>query len=118
MRAEPCPVDVWLNDGDTVEIGACTWQAMLTPGHTEGSMCFYLDSEHVPNASGKPMLVSGDTLFNGTIGRTDFEGGSIQDMARSMRKLAKLPDETIVLPGHDQITSIGAERVRTIEFYS
>ena len=118
QRPEACPVDVRLDDGDVIKLGACEWRAMLTPGHTEGSMCYYLEPSLAPQSEERPILLSGDTLFRGTIGRTDFEGGSMADMAQSMKKLAELPDETLVLPGHDHMTSIGDERVRTIEFYS
>ena len=62
------------------------------------------------HADGLPVLVSGDTLFAGTTGRTDFEGGSLSDMAASMKKLAALPDDTVVLPGHNQLTTIADER--------
>ena len=116
-RPEPCPVDVQLKDGETIKVGACEWRTMLTPGHTEGSMCYFLDPSLAPQSEERPILLSGDTLFRGTIGRTDFEGGSMADMAQSMKKLAELPDETLVLPGHDPMTSIGDERARTIEFY-
>ena len=61
----------------------------------------------------RTVLLSGDTLFSGTVGRTDFIGGSAEDMKASMRKLAFLPDETVVLPGHGDATTIGAERERT-----
>ena len=64
------------------------------------------------HADGAPVLVSGDTLFAGTTGRTDFEGGSVEAMQASMIRLALLPDETIVLPGHNGLTTIGAERRR------
>ncbi len=58
------------------------------------------------------MLISGDTLFAGTVGRTDFEGGSMEEMRASIKKLAALPDDTAVLPGHNDLTTIGAERRR------
>ncbi len=64
------------------------------------------------HADGLPVLVSGDTLFEGTVGRTDFEGGSLAEMAASIKKLAALPDDTAVLPGHNNLTTIGAERRR------
>ena len=57
--------------------------------------------------------MSGDTLFAGTVGRTDFKGGSMEQMAASIKKLAFLPDDTAVLPGHNDLTTIGAERRRT-----
>ena len=115
-QPDPCTIDNKLEDGDTVEVGACTWRAMLTPGHTEGSLCYYLEPASAPNPEGMPLLLSGDTLFHGTIGRTDFEGGSMSDMRASMRKLGTLPDETIVFPGHSELTSIGTERWRVIDY--
>ena len=64
------------------------------------------------------MLVSGDTLFCGTVGRTDFLGGSMDAMRHSLKRLAALPDETVVLPGHEALTTIGAERKRVFAYYA
>lgn len=113
---EGCEVDVLLEDGDTIEVGATTWRVLVTPGHTEGSCCYYLAPDAGVNADGVPILLSGDTLFHGTIGRTDLEGGSMDDMRVSLRKLGTLPDETVVLPGHNDATTIGTERWRVIDF--
>lgn len=110
---EVCPVDFCAEDGDIVEIGNMAWKVMVTPGHTKGGMCWYLVPQFGNHEGGAPVLISGDTLFAGTVGRTDFAGGSADDMRASMRKLAFLPDETIVLPGHGEQTTIGAERTRT-----
>lgn len=63
-----------------------------------------------PWGGGLPVLISGDTLFKGTFGRTDFEGGSLEDMGHSMKRLAALPDDVAVLPGHNDLTTIGDER--------
>ena len=117
MHADGCPVDVRLQDGDEIQVGATTWRFMATPGHTPGSGCYYLDSAQSPHPTKAPVLLSGDTLFYGTIGRTDFPGGSMKDMRRSLRILGTLPDETLVLPGHGDLTTIRDERVRTIEAY-
>lgn len=103
-RFKHCEVDQRVADGETVEIGGLSWQVMLTPGHTPGSMCLYAEGE-----AGAPILVSGDTLFCGAHGRTDFEGGSPADMAASLKRLAELPENTVVLPGHNSITTIGRE---------
>ena len=73
-----------------------------TPGHTPGGVC-YLFTEDA-------LLLSGDTLFAGSVGRTDFPGGDIAALARSLAALAKLPDETTVVPGHGPETTIGAEK--------
>lgn len=112
--AQGCPVDHKLDDGDTVAVGATVWRCIATPGHTPGGMCFFLDPASAPHA-GRPLLLSGDTLFFASIGRTDFEGGDMDQMRTSLRTLAKLPDTCIVLPGHNRTTTIGDERQRTIE---
>lgn len=112
QKAPGCKVDVKLNDGDEFTTGDITWKCLLTPGHTPGGMCFFADSG---TRAGAPVLASGDTLFQASIGRTDFEGGSMPQMRASLRKLAELPDATIVLPGHNSITTIGAERHRVLE---
>ena len=125
---EPCAVDVKLNDGDVVRLGSMEWRVLHTPGHSKGSMCWYLAAgddeislERPTRAEGveptligpRPVLLSGDTLFAGCTGRTDFKGGSVSDMQHSMQKLSELPDETIVLPGHNLYTTIENERCVT-----
>jgi glyoxylase-like metal-dependent hydrolase (beta-lactamase superfamily II) len=107
-RFKCCPVDRVVSEGDVVEIGGTEWKVIATPGHTPGSMCLFLDSEGGTEA-GSPVLVAGDTLFRGAHGRTDFEGGSPADMSASLKRLAQLPGETIVLPGHNGMTTIDAE---------
>lgn len=117
-KNKPCPVDRKVDDGDIVTIGSMAWRVLLTPGHSKGSMCLYIAPEFGNHKEGNPVLISGDTLFCGTIGRTDFEGGSLDDMRASLKKLAMLPDETIVLPGHNDLTTIGAERRRVFAAYA
>jgi glyoxylase-like metal-dependent hydrolase (beta-lactamase superfamily II) len=74
-----------------------------TPGHTEGSICLYFPAEK--------KLIAGDTLFAGSIGRTDLPGGSFDKIISSLRgKLMALPDETVVVPGHGPVTTIGVVR--------
>jgi glyoxylase-like metal-dependent hydrolase (beta-lactamase superfamily II) len=74
-----------------------------TPGHTEGSICLYFPAEH--------KLIAGDTLFAGSIGRTDLPGGSYEKILHSIHdRVLALPDETIVVPGHGPLTTIGEER--------
>ena len=115
---EACPVDELVADGDTLRIGGMSWRVIATPGHTQGSMCLYLDPRFGSKPDGAPVLVSGDTLFCASIGRTDFDGGSVADMRRSLRRLAELPDETIVLPGHESLTRIGLERDRVFAHFA
>ncbi len=73
-----------------------------TPGHTPGGVCYYLAHEK--------LLLSGDTLFAGSIGRTDFPGGDMTAMLESLKRLMELPDDTLVVPGHGSFTTIGEER--------
>lgn len=117
-RAIPCPVDRRVKHGDVVGVGNMRWKVIATPGHSVGSMCLFNIPAFGNHADGVPVLVSGDTLFAGTVGRTDFEGGNVQDMRASMRKLAALPDDTAVLPGHGELTAIGAERKRTFAVWA
>lgn len=116
--SDPCPVDQRVSDGDVVQLGGMAWRVISTPGHTPGSMCLFLDPRFGSDAAGAPLLISGDTLFCGSIGRTDFAGGSMDDMRHSLKKLATLPDNTIVLPGHNDLTTIAAERERTFAYYA
>jgi len=113
-----CEVDQPVDDGDVVQIGNMAWKVVLTPGHTPGSMCLFLDPQFGVVKGGAPVLISGDTLFYGGIGRTDFEGGSMPDMRASLKRLAVLPDQTVVLPGHGEQTTIGAERRRVFAYYA
>jgi glyoxylase-like metal-dependent hydrolase (beta-lactamase superfamily II) len=81
---------------------------IYTPGHTEGSCCFYMDAEQT---GGSPILISGDTLFEESVGRTDLPTGDMHDLVESVRgKLFALPDNTIVYPGHGGFTSIEHEK--------
>ena len=95
-------IDRPLADGEEFELLGLTFKTIHTPGHTPGSACFY-------NAANQ-LLFSGDTLFFQTHGRTDFPGGSQAEMTKSLKRLAELPSDTFVFPGHDQPTNIGDER--------
>jgi hydroxyacylglutathione hydrolase len=96
-------IDQSIVTGDMVTAGNLQGQVIHTPGHTEGSSCLYFESEK--------KLVAGDTLFAGSIGRTDLPGGSFEKIIRSLHHtVLALPDETVVIPGHGPITSIGQER--------
>jgi len=103
---EPCPPDRLLADGDTLPLGSETLQVIHTPGHTPGGVCFLVRREGEPG-----VLFSGDTLFAGGIGRTDFPGGSYVGLLDSIQqRLFALPDDTVVYPGHGDPTTIGEER--------
>src|SRR5262249_29534939 len=96
-------VDEALSEGRVLKIGAIPVNVMHTPGHTEGSICLYLPEDKT--------LIAGDTLFAGSIGRTDLPGGNFEKILRSLyTRLLALPDETEVVPGHGPETTIGAER--------
>ena len=118
MRFTPCPVDHVVNDGDILKIGNMPWKVILTPGHTEGGICLFLDPRFGTNPECAPVLISGDTLFCGSIGRVDFQGGDMNAMRKSLKRLAVLPDETVVLPGHNSTTKIGNERKRVFAYYA
>ncbi len=95
-----------LQDGDSVKGAGMSFVALHTPGHTQGSVCIQLSVENQP-----PMLFSGDHLFRGSIGRTDLPGGSYTQLMESMStKIIPLADETVVLPGHGDPTTIGREK--------
>ena len=96
-------IDGSINTGETVAAGSLRANILHTPGHTEGSICLYFPAEQ--------KLIAGDTLFAGSIGRTDLPGGSMQKILRSLHDtVLALPDETVVVPGHGPLTTIGEER--------
>lgn len=96
-------IDRSVTTGETVSAGSHTANILHTPGHTEGSICLYFEAEK--------KLIAGDTLFAGSIGRTDLPGGSMQKIMRSLHDtVLALPDETVVIPGHGGVTTIGEER--------
>ena len=100
---EVAPPDDFLSDGQNVSISGITGTILHTPGHTEGSVCL-----HVPAAN---LLLAGDTLFAGSVGRTDLPGGDTRTLLRSIHdRLLTLPQETLVVPGHGGTTTIGKER--------
>ena len=98
-------LDGELRDGDVLRAGSVTLQVLHTPGHTPGSVCFAIEDEHGAR------LLSGDTLFAGSIGRWDLGGTSMEDIVQSIRsKLLPYDDATPVVPGHGPFTTIGIER--------
>jgi len=96
-------IDASLANGEALLTGNLGANILHTPGHTEGSICLYFPSEK--------LLLAGDTLFAGSIGRTDLPGGSHAKIMRSLHDgVLALPDETVVVPGHGPKTTIGDER--------
>ncbi len=109
---DPASVDKFLREGDTLRWGRFEANVLHTPGHTPGSISLYLAPQPQTKARAEAgKLLAGDTLFAGSIGRTDLWGGSPEQILRSIhQKLLILPDETIVYPGHGAATTIGEER--------
>jgi hydroxyacylglutathione hydrolase len=118
---EKVEVDELMREGDAIRWGPFEAQVLHTPGHTQGSICLYLPADlpggHAVAVGAKSAqhepgrLFAGDTLFAGSIGRTDLWGGSFDAIIRSLKgKVLALPDETIVFPGHGPSTTIGDER--------
>ncbi len=89
-------------DGHMLACGGLTAQIIHTPGHTPGGWCLYFEKDK--------LLVAGDTLFAGSVGRTDFPGGSMEELEASLQKLKALPDDTRVICGHGPMTTIGVEK--------
>jgi hydroxyacylglutathione hydrolase len=118
---EEAQIDQIVREGDVIRWGNYEAQILHTPGHTPGSICLYMPSDMPvdptgeraakPAKSGTPQLFAGDTLFAGSIGRTDLWGGSFAGIINSLKgKLLELPDDTIVYPGHGESTTIAKER--------
>ena len=100
---EQVEIDVEAKEGDCLAVGAAEFHVLHTPGHTQGSIALWIPSER--------KLVAGDTLFRDSIGRTDLPGGNGRQILRSIHdKLLPLPDETVVIPGHGENTTIGREK--------
>ena len=98
----PVAPDVLLKDGDTVRVGDGEFTVIATPGHTEGSICFLIGDE----------FFTGDTLFAGSVGRTDLPGGDPMQMFRTLKKLRDLPYEDLnIYPGHEEMTRLADERL-------
>lgn len=96
-------IDRSITSGESVSAGSLVANVFHTPGHTEGSICLYFPEQK--------KLIAGDTLFAGSIGRTDLPGGDTQKILRSLHNVVlALPDETVVVPGHGELTTIGNER--------
>lgn len=95
--------DEFVKDHEKLSLAGFTIEALHTPGHTPGGCCYYIAEEQV--------LFSGDSLFCGSVGRTDFPGGSMSQLIRSVKEQClTLPEETVVLPGHESTSTIGDEK--------
>ena len=101
LEIEHPPIGHFFEENEMVEFGTHKLKVLETPGHSKGCVCFWEESEG--------LLFSGDTLFRNSIGRTDLGGGSMMQIIQSLRFLAQLPDQTVVLPGHGPQTTIGEE---------
>ena len=105
QAGRPCTTyaDVYVKDGQEITIAGMTCKVIATPGHTAGGCCYYFEEAG--------FLLSGDTLFAESVGRTDFPTGSMSTLVRSVReRLFVLPDDTKVYPGHGESTTIGHEK--------
>jgi len=100
IEALPNP-DLFVSEGDILKIGDLTFEVLHTPGHSPGGICLF----------GEGIIVTGDTLFAGSVGRTDFEGGDIENLKMSFKRLMALPGDMKVLPGHGPLSTISRERV-------
>ncbi len=99
---DPLPdPDMFISEGDILEIGNIKFEIIHTPGHSPGGICLF----------GEGIVITGDTLFAGSVGRTDLLGGDLEKLKKSFKKLLTLPDNTIVFPGHGPQSTIGKERV-------
>ena len=98
----PASLHTTLSDGDMLTAGGLSGRVIATPGHTPGGLCLYLETQN--------LLLTGDTLFASSVGRTDLPGGNGQVLMHSLTKLLALPDATRLIPGHGADSTMGAER--------
>jgi hydroxyacylglutathione hydrolase len=102
-RLQPSRAEILLKEDDLLQFGSLQLKVLHTPGHTLGGICLVLQNE--------PIVYVGDTLFAGSIGRTDFPGGSFEDLIQSVKtKIFTLGDNYLVMPGHGPATTVGQER--------
>ncbi len=104
LSCPPCRADITVQGGESLGVGEMVFAFLHTPGHSKGSMCIRC----------KNVLFSGDTLFAGSVGRTDLYGGSMDTLMTSLKKLIALPDDTVVYPGHGEKSILGNEKRRNI----
>jgi glyoxylase-like metal-dependent hydrolase (beta-lactamase superfamily II) len=99
---DPLPEpDIFVSEGDILEVGGLKFEVLHTPGHTQGGICLY----------GEGIVITGDTLFAGSVGRTDLQGGDISKLRKSFKRLMSLPDEVKVLAGHGPESTIKKEKI-------
>jgi glyoxylase-like metal-dependent hydrolase (beta-lactamase superfamily II) len=99
---DPLPEpDLFVSDGDILEVGDLKFEVLHTPGHSPGGICLF----------GEGILITGDTLFAGSVGRTDLYGGDIKELKKSFNRLMLLPDDMKVLPGHGPESTVGKEKI-------
>jgi hydroxyacylglutathione hydrolase len=99
MARQPEP-DIFVSEGDELPVGSLRFRVLSTPGHSPGSICLY----------GEGIVLTGDTVFAGSVGRTDFPGGDIEELKKSFIKIMALPPETKILPGHGESSTVKNER--------
>ncbi|MBC8413256.1 MAG: MBL fold metallo-hydrolase [Nitrospira sp.] len=93
--------DKHLDEGDEVRVGKLSFRVLHTPGHSRGGICLL----------GEGVLITGDTIFAGSVGRTDFPGGSIAELKKSFKRIVELPEDTLIYPGHGPDSSVKKERL-------
>ncbi len=104
MEMEQCAPDLLVTEGDSLYLGDEEIKVIHTPGHSMGSVCYIIEDSKI--------LISGDTLFCMTCGRTDLDGGSPEDMLKSLKRLKELEGDYDVYPGHNRPTTLSVERVK------
>lgn len=97
---QPPEPDMFVKEGDVLLLGNLNLKVLFTPGHSPGGICLY----------GGGVLVTGDTVFAGSVGRTDLYGGDMEEMKRSFARIISLPPETRILPGHGSLSTVGEEK--------
>lgn len=98
--AQPPEPDMYVHDGDEIAVGRFCFQVLHTSGHSPGGICLY----------GEGVIFTGDTIFAGSVGRTDFPGGSMAELRKSFSRIIALPNETRIFPGHGPLTTVKNER--------
>lgn len=98
IEQQPAP-DIFIGEGDELVVGALKFRCLTTPGHSPGGICLY----------GEGILLTGDTIFAGAVGRSDLYGGSLEELKKSFRRIVSLPPETVIYPGHGPWTTVKDE---------